>query len=160
MINRFEKLLFDLSEIDRYWHKIAADEMVRYGLKGPYAVYLTTLYRYPDGLPAAQLAEMCSRDKADVSRAVAAMEAKGLVCRDGGQGGYRAPLRLTMAGRAVADEVCRKVAVAVELGGEGLTDAQREDMYKALDRIAENLRRLSRVGLPEQEGQHEPRSES
>lgn len=148
MLNRFEKLLYDISEIDRYWHKIAADEMERYGLKGPYAVYLTALYRHPEGVTAAQLAELCSRDKADVSRVAAALEARGLVCREVGQSVYRAPLRLTMAGRTVAAEVCKRVALAVELGGKGLTDAQRETMWYALDLIAGNLRALSEQGMP------------
>ena len=45
MIARFEKFSYAISELSRCWHKIAADEMKQYDLKGPYAVYFTTLYR-------------------------------------------------------------------------------------------------------------------
>ena len=54
MLNRFERFSLAISEIYRYWHKIAADEMEKYGLKGPYAVYLTAMYRYKDGITSTQ----------------------------------------------------------------------------------------------------------
>ena len=50
MIDRFERFSFAISEVSRCWHKLAAEEMEKYGLKGSHAVYLTTLYRYPKGL--------------------------------------------------------------------------------------------------------------
>ena len=49
--------------------------MAKFDLKGTYAVYLSAMYRNPEGITAAKLAELCCRDKADVSRAVAALEA-------------------------------------------------------------------------------------
>lgn len=145
MIDRFEKFSAAISEISRYWHKIAADEMERYELKGPYAVYFTTLYRYPEGLTAAKLGEICSRDKADVSRAVAVLEKKELIVKEGTN--YRASLKLTERGREVAALINEKAEAAVSLGGMGLTDAQREIFYRCLERIASNLRELSRKGL-------------
>ena len=74
VIRRFEKFSMAMTEINRYWHKIAADELEKYGLKGPYVVYLTILMRYPDGITAAQLCDLSGRNKADVSRAVSDME--------------------------------------------------------------------------------------
>lgn len=38
MLERFERFLSAISEIDRYWHKIAGDEMARYGLSGFFRV--------------------------------------------------------------------------------------------------------------------------
>ena len=35
---RFEKFSLAISEISRCWHKLAGDEMLRYGLKGPHAI--------------------------------------------------------------------------------------------------------------------------
>lgn len=149
MLDRFEKFLFDISEIDRYWHKIAADEMEKYGLKGPYAVYFTVMYQYPEGITASQLGELCSRDKSDVSRAVSALEKEGIVRKEGtNQNQYRARLMLTETGRKIAEEISEKAKMAVKFGGKGLSDANREIFYDALDLIASNLRTLSKEGLP------------
>ena len=78
MVDRFERFSFAIFEISRYWHKITADEMGKYGLKGPYSVYLTAMYRYPDGITAPQLCELCGKDKSDVSRAMSLMERRAL----------------------------------------------------------------------------------
>ena len=48
MVDRFEKFSLAISEISRYWHKIAAEELKPYELKSTHAIYLTTMYRYPD----------------------------------------------------------------------------------------------------------------
>ena len=81
MVERFERFSLAISEISRCWHRIANEVMKQYGLKGAYSVYFTTMSRFPEGLTATQLVEICGRDKADVSRAMAAMEEKNLVCR-------------------------------------------------------------------------------
>lgn len=146
MIDRFERFSLAIFEISRNWHRLTADEMAKYDLKGPYAIYLVVMQRYPDGVTAAQLSELCSRDKADISRAVAQMEEKGLVRREGG---YRAPLYLTEAGRQAAAHVCERAGIAVECAGRDLTDEQREIFYHALESIASNLQTLSREGIPQ-----------
>lgn len=113
---------------------------------------MTTLRRYPEGLSSAQLGEICRRDKSDVSRAVSDLEKKGIVRREGASAGmYRARLVLTEAGQAISDVVCRKASLAVELGGNGLTDEQRTAFQDALDLIAENLTKISIEGLQDHE---------
>ena len=81
MVNRFERFSYAISEISRCWHRIAGEEMGQFGLNGSSSVYFTTLYRYPEGITAAQLGELCSRDKADVSRTISLLEKKGIVER-------------------------------------------------------------------------------
>ena len=149
MIDRFERFSFAISEISRYWHKIAADELEKYGLKGPYAVYFTTLYRYPEGIASARLSELCARDKSDVSRAIATMEKMELAVKEGVGGNfYRARIRLTEKGMEVAEHINARAHLAVEMGGNGLSDAQREVLYDALEIIMNNLQEISRDGLP------------
>jgi len=145
MIDRFERFSLAIFEISRNWHRLTADEMAKYDLKGPHAIYLVVMRRYPDGITASQLSELCSRDKADVSRAVAQMEAKGLVRREGG---YRAPLQLTETGWQAAAHVCERAGIAVECAGKELSDTQREIFYAALESIAANLQTLSKEGIP------------
>ena len=66
MVDRFERFSFSVFEISRCWHKLAAEEMAKYDLKGPHAIYLTVLQHNPEGLTAARICELCGRDKADV----------------------------------------------------------------------------------------------
>ena len=150
MLNRFARFSLAISEIDRCWHKLAADEMAKYELNSPHAVYLTTLYDYPEGITAAKLGELCCKNKADVSRMVRIMERKGLVRKVAiGVNLYRAKLLLTEKGRQAAEHVKQRAAVAVELGGAGMTDEEREVFYRCLERITANLQALSKEGLPE-----------
>lgn len=150
MIDRFERFSFAISEISRCWHRIAGDVMGQHGLKGPYAVYFTALYRYPEGITAAQLGEVCSRDKADVSRAMQQMEAKGLIEKENGdKKAYRALLKLTPAGTELARMINQKAILAVETASKGLAPEKRAVFYEALELITTNLQKLSRTGLPE-----------
>jgi len=150
MLSRYEEFTAAISSIERSIQRIEHDEMVQYGFRGAYAQYLTALRRsHPKGLTSAQLSERCRRDKAAVSRIVAEMEAKGLIVREGsGENLYRAPLRLTEAGVAAADFVCRRAQEAVETIGGDLMEAQRQAFYSALNQIAANLQAVCRAGLP------------
>ena len=152
MLNRFSKFSFSISEIDRCWHKLAAEEMAKYELNSAHAVYLNALYNADqDGITAAQLGELCGKNKADVSRMVAIMENKGLVKKVAtGTNMYRAKLMLTDVGRKAAEHVRERAALAVELAGSGLSADERETFYKALEQITVNLQKLSMEGLPNQ----------
>ena len=150
MINRFERFSFAISEISRYWHKLAADEMEKYGLKGTHSVYLLTMARFSQGITAPQLCELCSKDKSDVSRMMSIMEKKGLVTKEGiHQNLYGGVFKLTKEGRQAAEQVRKRASLAVELAGKDLTDEKREIFYEALEMISSNLRQLSKEGLPQ-----------
>lgn len=150
MLDRFERFSFSIFEITRHWHKITSEEMEKFGLKGPHCVYLLTMRQHPDGITAAQLGELCGRDKADVSRMVSIMEKKGLLTRECvAKTQYRGLLKLTKDGNAAAQYVCQRVMVAVELASKGLDDTHRKALYNALELIAGNLRAISAEGLPD-----------
>lgn len=146
MVERFEKFSLAISEIFRCWHKIAAEEMEKRGLKGIHSIYLTTMLRFPEGLTAAKLAELCGRDKAEVSRSVSSMEKMGLLQKNGNP--YRTQLLLTQEGVQVAEFVRRRAALAVEMAGGDLSDEQRGIFYHALESITGNLQAISEAGLP------------
>lgn len=148
MIDRFEKFSLAIAEINRCWHKIAGEELRKYDLKAPHVTYLLTLYRHPEGLTAPKLAELCDRDKADVSRMLSILEARGLVTKDGmGASRYRGSLRLTSEGQTVAKALSLRAELAVEQAGAGLTEENRAIFYESLDTISKNLRRISMEGL-------------
>ncbi len=149
MLNRFARFSLAIAEIDRCWHKLAAEEMAKYDLHSPHAVYLNVLYQYNDGITAAKLGELCCKNKADVSRMVSILEKKGLVRKESTGGNlYRARLLLTDEGKQAAEHVRERAALAVELAGAGLSDENRENFYTALEQITANLQNLSKEGLP------------
>ena len=150
MIERFERFSFAISEISRYWHKITATEMEKYGLKGAHSVYLITMLRYPEGITASQLCEYCAKDKSDVSRMMSIMEKKGLVVKEGvHQNLYKGVFKLTQAGQEAAQFVSRRAKLAVDIAGEELSEEERAIMYSSLETIMNKLRDISRDGLPE-----------
>lgn len=150
MIERFERFSFSISEISRCWHRIASDVMSAHGLKGPYAVYFTALYRYDSGITAAQLGEICSRDKADVSRAMNQLAELGLVEKCAvGNTAYRTLLKLTDEGVKLAEMINRKAIMAVETASQGVAPEKRAVFYEVLEQITGNLQQLSKTGLPE-----------
>lgn len=150
MIDRFARFSLAISEIDRCWHKLAAEEMAKHDLNIAHAFYLTTLIQYPQGITAAKLSELCCKNKADVSRMISILEKKGLVRRETIAGKlYRAKLLLTEAGRQAAAHVQGRAALAVELAGSGMTDTDRETFYRCLEQITARLQVLSKEGLPQ-----------
>jgi DNA-binding MarR family transcriptional regulator len=149
MVSRFERFSYAILAISKCWNKIAADEMKKYGLKGSYAVYIVTMLRYEEGITAARLGDLCSKDKADVSRAISVMEKKGLVIRECvNHNTYRALLKLTEEGKLAARQVQGRADIAVHLAGKNLTDEKRAVFYEALEDIASSLQILSEEGLP------------
>lgn len=150
MLERFTRFSLAISEISRCWHKLAAEEMEKHGLKGPLVTYLLTISHYPDGLTAPQLSELCGKDKADVSRMTAALVEKGLIRKQGvHQNRYGGVFRLTDEGQQVAEFVRHRASLAVELAGKDLTEEERTVFYRALESITRNLRQISKDGLPE-----------
>ena len=148
MISRFEQFTSAISGIYRSIQKIEREQMEKYGLKGAYAKYLVTIQRYPEGITAAQLCEVCDLDKAAVSRAIAEMFQRGLVERTG-ETGYRARVKLTETGQEAAAYVNRLAQAAVDAAGSALTDSDRAVMYAALESIAEKLSIICKTGIPE-----------
>lgn len=150
MMERFEHFSLAITEISRYWRKLATEEMEKYDLKGPHATYLTTIYRFPEGITVPQLCEISGKDKSDASRMIAILEKKGMVEKKTVDGSlYRGVLVLTEAGKEAAARVSNRAARVVALAGKDLNDEQRRAFYFALDTIVGNLRSLYRDGIPE-----------
>ena len=146
MVERYEKFSSAVSGISCFIQKIEAEVMKGYGLKGACAQYLTAMRGSKEGITISRLSDICAKDKAAVSRAVAELESKGFVERKGA-GMYRASLVLTDKGKAVAESVANKASAAVEIAGKGLSDEERQTLYCALDLIATNLSDISKKGL-------------
>lgn len=148
-MDRFERFTVAVTEISYHIHRLMNEVMEQYGLRGVNAIYLVVLRRHKEGITAARLGEYCSRDKADVSRAITSLEKKGLVVKDAGR--YRAKLQLTAQGGALADRIRALAQRAVEQAGRDISDADRVVMYAALESIGNHLQDLTVQALSEKE---------
>ncbi len=149
MIKRFERFSFAISEMSKYWHKIAAEEMENYGMRSTHSIYLLTLARSSDGMTATQLCDACGKDKSDVSRVMALMIQKGIVQKNSDEHKiYKSHYALTPAGREMADHICIRAARAVEIAGGDVSEEHREIFYETMETIVNNLRALSKDGIP------------
>lgn len=148
-MDRFERFTVAVTEISYHIHRLMNEVMEQYGLRGVNAIYLVVLRRHKEGITAARLGEYCSRDKADVSRAITSLEKKGLVVKDAGR--YRAKLQLTAQGGALADRIRALAQRAVEQAGRDISDADRVVMYAALESIGNHLQDLTVQALTEKE---------
>lgn len=149
MITRFEQFSASVACIYRNIQKIERVEMAKYGLKGPHAQALLAMSHHPEGVTSGELVKLCDKDKAAISRVVSELEKKNLLIREyAGSSAYRARLKLTDAGRTAAQFVSRRAQTAVEIAGQGLTDADRRIFYATLERIACNLQTICAEGIP------------
>ncbi len=148
MLSRFEQFCAAISMIHHAIQKIERVEMAKYGLKGPHAQCLLAISRHPDGITAAELCELCEKDKAAISRTVGELEAAGMLVRRDPEGKrYRSRLYLTERGAEVAGNVGRLVHAAVSQASEGYGEEQREIFIRVLNLIAGNLQSICRDGL-------------
>ena len=151
MISRYELFASSVACIYRYIQKIERVEMAKYGLKGPHAQCLLAMNRYPEGITAARLCEICDKDKAAISRTVTELEQADMISREipGGKR-YRSCLKLTSKGIEATQAVTERVSLAVEQAGAGLDEDNRQIFYSVLGLIAGNLQTICRDGLKDE----------
>ncbi|MBQ9070045.1 MAG: hypothetical protein IJY23_01680 [Clostridia bacterium] len=149
MVARFEKFSYLISELSKLLHKLEAEVLEPLGLKGPHAIYILTIAKYKDGITASELSKACSRDKADVSRAISALVSSGLAeksIRENAK--YKAEISLTEEGYKVAKSLSETAKNAVEFASRGVSDCDRSVFYETLEAIFNNMKRMSELGVP------------
>ena len=150
MISRFEQFSTAIASIHRNIQKIERAEMAKFGLKGPHCQCLLAMSRFPEGITAARLCEVCDKDKAAISRTVAELEAAGMILRPQGQEKrYRTNLKLTEAGAAAAKTVMERAKIAV-VAATGDYSREHQILFtQTLALLANNLDTICREGLKE-----------
>lgn len=139
MLQRFMDFITGITVCYKHIQRIKSTEMTEFGLKGAHGIYLFFLHHNPDGMTASQLSQVCGEDKAATSRALAILQEKGYIQTD--EKKYRSNIRLTDSGHAIAEQIDRIAEQWVSLGGDNLTEEERESFYRALKIIAESLQK-------------------
>lgn len=108
---------------------------------------MAVLGRWP-GLTASQVAQRTAMDKVAVSRAVARLLEAGRISRVADAGDRRrALLRLSPAGQAIHDQVVPQARAFEHRVFDGVSQAERESLFRLLDRLDElELRAETAVG--------------
>ena len=141
MVERYGVFTQRIARISRCIRRLKAEEMARFGLKGPHVSCL--YYLGLDGpQTAAELSERCDEDKAAVSRTLEFLLQNGYVTTEAISRRYRSPLYLTDRGREVFAALQARIASMEDAASMGLTEEQRSKMYAALELICGNLERL------------------
>ena len=142
MEERYETFTVLIARINRSIKRVKSAEMAEFQLKGPYVSCLYYL-SLTDGLTAAALCERCDEDKAAISRSLDDLEKSGYITCESSTGRrYRAPLHLTERGRAVCRGINERIDRIVDNASQGLSEAERKSMYRALTLISENLEQM------------------
>ena len=139
MLQRFEDFVIGITSCYKCIQKIRSYEMTEFGLKGAHAMCIYFLAHNPDGLTASQLCQLCSEDKAAISRNLNTLYQKGYIAENSGSK-YRAVLRLTESGMKLAEKIDVMIADWVERGSMGLTEEERLSFYKSLEQVSNNLK--------------------
>ncbi len=143
MTERFEQFSLTISELYYFLHRITRDEMEKYGLSGPHAIYFFILSRHKKGITAAELSDISFKNKADVSRAITLFEKKGLVKRNNStKNSYRAKITLTEEGALLSEKLRIRAKIVTEGVDKGLSDEKRAELYDALGIIASNMKKF------------------
>lgn len=148
MVTRFEQFCTAISGIQRSIQRIERVEMAKYGLKGPHCTCMVAMSRFPEGITAARLCEICDKDKAAISRTISELEKAGMVLRNDPDGKrYRSLLQLTEKGKDIAAHVNELIFVAVSKASEGYDKETQKTFVRVLSLIAGNLYTICRQGL-------------
>lgn len=137
MENIFENFTITVLRLNKLVQKIKNFEMQEYGLKTIHVMCGHYLNAHPEGLTAAELTKLTLEDKAAISRALKVLQEKGFIHYNANQ--YNAVIRLTDEGKRFAEYISDKATKAVMAGSYDFSEEERNNFYKALNAIADNL---------------------
>ncbi len=114
--------------------------MTPYELTGTHTMCLRHLYAAPDGLTRTKLVRLCDVDKAQVSRIINELCAKGYVSEtESENANYRKRLKLTRLGVQTAEQINSHVLEINKFVSGDIPDEQLQRFYETLECICKRL---------------------
>ena len=121
--------------------KLKVMGMLPFGLTGAHTLCLRHIYKFPEGVTRTKLVDLCDIDKAQVSRIINDLCAKGYVIETENDNiNYRKRLKLTPLGKDTTEEINRKVLRVNEFVSADIPEDKLEIFYETLNMICENLK--------------------
>lgn len=144
MVQRFETFTVLVNRISRNIRKIKNQEMAEYDLRSSHISCLYYLY-VTQGLTATELCERCAEDKATISRSLDYLEKNGYItCESKSVKRYKSPLVLTAKGEHAGKKIADKIDRVLDEISVGLSDEQREEFYRSLTIVSDNLDKIAK----------------
>lgn len=142
MEERYKTFTLVVTNIRRNIHKIQLREMAQFNLKSHHLSCIYYLYK-AGSLTAKQLCDICQEDKANISRALDHLETNGyLLCRSTAKKRYNTPFELTEEGKKIGALLSSKIDSMTKSAEEGLSDEEKEILYRSLSVIDSNLQKI------------------
>ena len=142
MDERFYIFTNHINSINRNIRRIKNIEMMEYDLKSPHLFYIYYLYKNKS-LYIKELTKLCDIDKAAISRTLDFLVNNDFIKIDDSENkSYKNDLFLTNKGVEVGKYISDKIDNILNIASKGLTEKEREILYKALDLIDNNLKNI------------------
>ncbi len=140
--DRFDKFSHYTSCAIKSINKLKTKGMMILGLTGTHTMCLRHLYNYPEGLTRTKLVRLCDIDKAQISRIINDLCAKGYVIETENENiNYRKRLKLTALGKATTEEINRKILMVNEYVSGDIPEEQLKIFYDTLEVICDKLKK-------------------
>lgn len=141
MQERFETFTVLIGDISKSIRKIKTQEMAEFNLKSSHVSCL--YYLSKSSLTLTQLSDYSGEDKASVSRSLDYLENQNYITRDQHEKRYNSPIKLTQLGELTARKIAEKIDDILLVGGEGMDETERQNLYKNLFLVRDNLKKIT-----------------
>lgn len=139
--DRFDDFYYHASCALKSIQKLKNKAMIPIGLASAHTMCLRHLYAAPDGLTRTRLVHLCDIDKAQVSRIINDLCARGYVIETEDESiNYKRRLKLTPMGKDIAEEINVLVLKINSYVSKDFTDEEIANFYRVFDVICERLK--------------------
>ena len=139
--DRFDEFYYHASCALKSIQKLKSKAMIPIGLASAHTMCLRHLYTAPDGLTRTRLVHLCDIDKAQVSRIINELCARGYVIETEDESiNYKKRLKLTPMGKDIAEEINVLVLKVNTYVSKDFTEEEITTFYRVFDVICERLK--------------------
>ncbi len=139
--DRFDNFYYHASCALKSIQKLKSKAMIPIGLASAHTMCLRHLYAAPDGLTRTRLVRLCDIDKAQVSRIINDLCARGYVIETEDESiNYKKRLKLTPMGKDIAEDINALVLKINTYVSRDFTDEEIDVFYRVFDVICERLK--------------------
>ena len=140
-LDRFDEFYYHASCALKSIQKLKNKAMIPIGLASAHTMCLRHLYAAPDGLTRTRLVHLCDIDKAQVSRIINELCARGYVIETEDESiNYKKRLKLTPMGKDIAEEINVLVLKVNTYVSKDFTEEEITTFYRVFDVICERLK--------------------
>lgn len=139
--DRFDNFYYHASCALKSIQKLKTKAMIPIGLTSAHTMCLRHLYAAPEGLTRTRLVHLCDIDKAQVSRIINELSARGYVIETEDESiNYKKRLKLTPMGKDIAEDINSLVLKINSYVSKDFTEEEIVNFYNVFDVICERLK--------------------